>query len=62
VNDAERQILIEQVNAAKQSALDLARRLGKDHPPAGSAAQSYIEAIAARCDAARGLLKAQDWE
>lgn len=61
MTDAAREIFLEQVNAIRQTALDLQRRM-ETIAVAETVSRDYVAKIVARCDAARGLMQAQDWE
>jgi len=63
MNDEERLIVLEQVNAINSKIADLRCRVSPDnHPIASSISRDYLNAIEARCCAIRGILKASDWE
>ena len=61
MNGAERDVFLEQVNRIRDETMNLQRRLA-DIPAAETTARSYLEVILARCNAARGILQAQEWE
>jgi hypothetical protein len=61
MDDEERQIAIEQVNAIRDRAQVLQRRLDSV-AVAGTVANDDLRAIDARCRALRGILGAKDWE
>ena len=61
MNDAEREIFLEQINRIRDEAVTLQTRLAGT-PVAEVTARGYLQTILARCNAARGILQAKDWE
>lgn len=62
MNEEEKAIFIEQVNAIDSANSALLARLAKDHPAAESAIRSHALSIRARCRAAKAILGAEYWQ